>query len=560
VDRVQIGAIALAVLLIVASVLFGGSPRPSGAPGGLAAPQKEASPAPAGAAIESSDPAITPLSGATAAERRTVVLENDSLRIEVSNIGGRLQRVELPVFRSRVGPDAGPVELVTDPNVGTLVVSLGSGVFERLESVPSDVVRAEPREVVLRSERAGVVVTRTLAIDPTGYGLQLAVGVENRGSEIVMPRFDLSWFGHDRPADAPDAFPAYSVVVSGDGGITRTPVQGIGKPGFVGRLFGSSGATGEWTEAPVDWVGLDSRYFLLGSIAENPREASAFAGPFGAEDAVGRLVYPAFELPPGTSVRRTYRIYAGPKTLEEMRAVDPRFEQARDVGWAWIRPLVDLFGAILAWTHAHLISNYGVAIILLTILLRILTFPLTQRSMKSMKRFGEIAPEMKAIQDKYANDKGKLQEELMALYRRKGMNPLAAMGGGCIPMLIQMPFMVALYFALQSSIELRHAPFLLWIRDLSAPDRLFEVAGIPVRVLPLLMGASMVIQQRLTPSPNADPQQKQMMTLMSVMFIFLFYQFPSGLVLYWFVSNVLGIAQQLYVNRPGGGAPAGARA
>jgi YidC/Oxa1 family membrane protein insertase len=138
---------------------------------------------------------------------------------------------------------------------------------------------------------------------------------------------------------------------------------------------------------------------------------------------------------------------------------------------------------------------------------------------------------------------------MMALYRSKGMNPLSALGGGCIPMLIQFPFLIALYFALQSSIELRHAPFMLWIDDLSAPERFLEIGGIPIRPLPLLMGATMVLQQMMTPSAGVDPQQRRMMMWMSVFFIFLFYQFPSGLVLYWLVSNVLGILQQLLVNR-----------
>jgi YidC/Oxa1 family membrane protein insertase len=138
--------------------------------------------------------------------------------------------------------------------------------------------------------------------------------------------------------------------------------------------------------------------------------------------------------------------------------------------------------------------------------------------------------------------------------QQKGMNPLTAMGGGCLPMIIQMPVMLALYFALQTSIDLRHAPFALWIRDLSAPETFLSLGGVSIRILPLLMGGSMLLQQRLSPAPNADPQQRQMMTLMSVMFTFMFYSFPAGLVLYWFVSNLLGIAQQLLVNR--GPAPA----
>jgi YidC/Oxa1 family membrane protein insertase len=155
---------------------------------------------------------------------------------------------------------------------------------------------------------------------------------------------------------------------------------------------------------------------------------------------------------------------------------------------------------------------------------------------------------MKAIQDKYKDDPTRLQQELMSLYRRQGMNPLSAMGGGCIPMLIQMPFMIALYFALQSSIELRHAPFAFWINDLSAPENLFAIAGLPIRPLPLLMGGAMIAQQWLTPS-TADAQQRQMMLIMSAVFTLVFYQFPSGLVLYWLVSTLLGILQQVMVNQ-----------
>jgi YidC/Oxa1 family membrane protein insertase len=177
--------------------------------------------------------------------------------------------------------------------------------------------------------------------------------------------------------------------------------------------------------------------------------------------------------------------------------------------------------------------------------------------MQSMRRLGELQPRMKEIQERYADDRQRQSEEMMKLYRQSGVNPL----GGCFPMLLQFPVFIGLYYALQSSIDLRQAPFLLWINDLSAPESLLTIPGlgIPVRVLPLFMGASMVLQSKLTPTSVDPAQARMMMTVMPVMFTVLFYQFPSGLVLYWFVSNLLGIGQQLWVNRGLAKAPAAAK-
>jgi YidC/Oxa1 family membrane protein insertase len=469
--------------------------------------------------------------------------------VVVSNVGARLLSVRLKNYRDRIGEVAGPVELVTDSSRGTLVARLGEGLLGGAQDIAHEVVRADDREVEFRLDRRGVEITRRITIDDVGYGARLGLSIKNRGDTVIQPRFQLIWYGRERESRALDRFQTYSLVASADGGVERKPVQGIGSPGFFSGLTGGGAPTGDAVPAPVEWVGADSQYFLAAAIVENPRDSSAFLGPLGPDSGWAEVSYPPFQVPPGTGVERTYRLYLGPKVRSSVEAVDAQLVPALDVGWTWVRPLVVLFSSMLAWTHAHIVANYGIAIILLTILLRLVTFPLTQRSMKSMKKFGVIAPQMKEIQEKHADDKAKLQEELMALYRRKGMNPLSAMGGGCLPMLIQMPFMIALYFALRGSIELRHAPFVFWINDLSAPENFFDIAGLPIRLLPLMMGATMILQQRMTPSPSADPQQKQMMTMMSVMFIFLFYQFPSGLVLYWFVSNLLGIAQQLMVNR-----------
>jgi YidC/Oxa1 family membrane protein insertase len=360
----------------------------------------------------------------------------------------------------------------------------------------------------------------------------------------------LAIYARDRGAQAADRFPNYSLLASADAETRRLAVDGIGQPGFFSRMFGGGGPPqATLLPPPVEFMGADSQYFMLAAVAEAPRDAGGVFDPLGLGAGRGMLTYPVIELPPATRVQRSYRLYAGPKIPAQVRAVDPQLDAALNVGWAWVRPLVDLFSFLLKWIHDHVIANYGVAIILLTIVLRIAVYPLTQRSMTSMKKMGSLAPEMKALQEKYGNDRARLQQEMMSLYRERGINPVSAMGGGCIPVLIQMPFMIALYFALQSSIELRHAPFMLWIDDLSAPEDLFHLGPVPVRILPLLMGASMLLQQRLTPSPSADPQQRQMMNMMSIVFVIMFYGFPSGLVLYWFVSNLLGIAQQALVNR-----------
>jgi len=553
VDRLQIAAIAAAVALLAASYLFR-PPEPPPAPAPAEPAQSGETltepPPSAGDAPPAASPELPPLEPQPeSSASREVTLENDAVRVRVTNRGGRLQAVELLGYRATVEPSSGPVEFVTAEQRGAMFVFLGPEPLRSLEATDYQITASGPRSVELRASKNGLSVTRTLELDDAGYGGRAVVSIRNDSSAAIQPKLDVVFYGQERPLDAPDHFLNYSLVASVDGEVERMPIAGIGTAGLLGGLLGRGAPTGTSYPAPVEWSGVDSQYFLLAAVAETSSSSTAFLGPLGRDLGQAALGSPSFEVPPGTGVERSYRLFFGPKVPEIVATVDPRLEGSIDAGWALVRPLVHLFEAMLRWTHEHVVANYGVAIILLTLLVRIVTFPLTQRSMKSMKRFAVIAPQMKELQTKYANDRDKLQEEMMKLYRQKGMNPLAAMGGGCVPILVQMPFMIALYFALQTSIELRHAPFALWINDLSAPENLFSVAGIPIRLLPLLMGGSMLLQQRLTPTPNADPQQKQMMTLMSVVFTFMFYQFPSGLVLYWFVSNLLGIAQQIFVNR-----------
>ena len=189
------------------------------------------------------------------------------------------------------------------------------------------------------------------------------------------------------------------------------------------------------------------------------------------------------------------------------------------------------------------IPNYGVVLIIFSILIKIIVYPLTRKSYQSMRAMSSLQPKLKALKEKHAKDPQKLNKATMALYKEEGVNPM----GGCLPMLIQMPLLFALFRVFRSTIELRGEPFMLWITDLSAPDTLFEIGGFPINILPLLMGISMLLQQRMTPTTGQAGQQKQMMYFMNIFFIFIFYKFPSGLNLYYTLFNVLTILQQKYL-------------
>jgi YidC/Oxa1 family membrane protein insertase len=252
---------------------------------------------------------------------------------------------------------------------------------------------------------------------------------------------------------------------------------------------------------------------------------------------------------PLDGVTARYTLYMGPRDLEDLKVLDKDLERALSFGWTDIiaKPLLHLLRFFNQYIH-----NWGVSIILLTILVKIAFWPLTHKSYKSMKEMQKLQPRMAKIREKYKNDRQQMNKEVMGLYKTYKVNPMS----GCLPMVIQIPVFFALFRILGSAIELRHAPFMLWINDLSAPDRLFNFAfsipfmkppyGIPV--LTLLMGASMFIQQKMTPTPG-DPTQAKIMLFLPLIFTFMFINFPSGLVLYWLVNNVLSIGQQYRIHR-----------
>jgi YidC/Oxa1 family membrane protein insertase len=257
-------------------------------------------------------------------------------------------------------------------------------------------------------------------------------------------------------------------------------------------------------------------------------------------------VEPASQLEPGQETSQSYLVYYGPLDQSLLEPLGHHLDRAVDFGYLDImaKPML----AALNFLQSH-VGNYGIAIIIITLLIKIIFWPLSQKSYKSMKKMQDLKPHIDKLREKYKDDKMKLQQETMQLYKTYKVNPM----GGCLPMVLQIPVFIAFYKVLGSCIELRHAPFLLWINDLAAPDRLpigFDIpyVGHGLPVLTLLMGASMFIQQKMTPT-TGDPTQAKMMLFLPVVFTFMFINFPSGLVLYWLVNNVLSIGQQYWTNQ-----------
>jgi YidC/Oxa1 family membrane protein insertase len=304
-------------------------------------------------------------------------------------------------------------------------------------------------------------------------------------------------------------------------------------------------ASGKVLDKGIGWFAYSGRYFLAAMVPSGCTQGTnAVEGLRLWLKQRNGIVEAAALLPPGCFDPR-FELYLGPKELDRLTGHSLR--RAVDLGWFSFVALPML--RVLKFSHS-ITGNYGTDIILLTILIKILFFPLTQKSFKSMKEMQKLQPQMTAIRERLKDKPDEMNKEIMELYRRNKVNPL----GGCLPMLLQMPVFIGLYQALLNSVELRHAPFAGWINDLSAPDRLgslhipfVEPPGFPV--LTLLMGASMVIQQWMTPVTTADPTQQRMMMLMPVVFTFMFISFPSGLTLYWLVNNILTIAQQYVINR-----------
>ena len=473
------------------------------------------------------------------------VLEGERVRVELSNRVGvvtgwrLLDYYETP--RNEVNVELLDLARGAPPLATTPLEEFGYG---DLSKENYEVEQATSERVVLLL-RIGALEIRKIFYRPDDeYQMDIEIEIRNAGSSVMQPEFGV--FVPASENSRPD-FKEVSLIALANGEVERELIASLGGSGFLGGIFGGDEGPFSARSGTV-WAGFDLRYFAGVIIPEEPLDAGVEFIPLekGKVGAV-RLSYREENLAPGMALSHRYSIFIGPKVPSELKAVGNQLEKTISQGWSWVAPLTAFFGWALRMVHG-VVPNYGLAIILLTILVRLATWPIMARQMKSSERMRELMPQIKELQEKYKDDRQKQSEETFKLYREKSVNPL----GGCLPMVLQLPVFIGLFYALQSSIDLRHANFIFWINDLSAPATLFTIPGadLPVRLLPILMAASMYGQQKMMPQTGMDPAQaKMMLIMMPGMMLLVSYTFPSGLVLYWFVSNLLGIGHQLLVRR-----------
>jgi len=390
-----------------------------------------------------------------------------------------------------------------------------------------------------RSMDGGLKVLKRFKFNSDLYTIHLEVEVENISSKEITKHLGLEWIGEIELAkwakeENKDFGLKYSFFRNQK--VEKKEFGGAGASGCVPSC-GSQKTTIEPFESTekgdIKWFAFEGEYFAAVLIPPPSKEISLSIKGSEKELLKADVMTPSISIPPQEKVSIAYQIYLGPKDEDLLKALGVGAEKLVDFGWFTIvaKPLLWFIRLTNVVT-----GNYGIDIILISILIKIIFIPLTQISMKSMKEMQKVQPEMSRLKEQYKNDKAKLQQETMLLYKRRKINPMS----GCLPMLIQIPVFIALYNALQYSIDMRHAPFFFWIKDLAAKD--------PIYITPLIMGATMFIQQKMTPTAG-DPAQAKMFLLMPVMFTFFFLNFPSGLVLYWLVNNVLSIAHQYYMNK-----------
>ncbi|MDQ1924234.1 membrane protein insertase YidC [Massilia pseudoviolaceinigra] len=467
----------------------------------------------------------------------TITITTDVMKVDIDTAGGVIKRLELLKFRDSIDKTKNQVLFDVTPKgiyvgqtglignvAGAAMPSHETGFVAK--SGPRALDSANEVQLVLEAEQAGVKLTKTFTFKRGDYLIGMRHDVANVGTAPVNPSLYVQLLHHGNKPEGESYFNS-----SYTGPTMYTPGEHYQKLTF--EAIEKKGHAEHATKANDGWVAISQHYFVSAFLPPANKPRDIFTKKIDTNlYAIGTLM-PLGTIAPGASVSSDVRLYSGPQDENKLATIAPGLERVKDYGFLTIiaQPIFWVMDQI----H-NVLGNWGWTIIAFTILIKLLFFPLSAAGYKSMARIKVVTPKMQAIREKYKGDPAKMNQATMELYKTEKINPL----GGCLPILVQMPVFIALYWVLQASAEMRGAPWIGWITDLTAPD--------PYFILPVLYAISMFITTKLNPAP-ADPMQAKMMLFMPLAFSVMFIFFPSGLVLYWVVNNILSIGQQWVITK-----------
>lgn len=510
-------------------------PTPDAGPGDSASPSVDVPQAPQAVPTETTAAPSVREDAGELGHGRKIRVTTDVLAVEIDTLGGTIARVNLRSYPVSNDKPNEPFRLLDDSDPSRYFIAQSGLTGPR--SAPNHHAQYESDtdayELTYGSEfidvplrwrsEDGVEVTRTYRFARDNYVVEARVEVANGSGE--------DWQGalygqllRGEPESSGGLFRTYTYT----GGILSGPEKPYEKVDF------SDMASQDIDRDVIGgWVAMIQHYFAAAWIPGSEQTNHYYSkGLANGRFAIG-VVSPVGTVSPGGTGEFSFSLYVGPKIQERMQDVAPHLERTVDYGWLWL--IAEPLFWLLSWIHGF-VANWGWAIIILTILIKLAFFQLSATSYKSMARMRKLQPRITALRERYAADKQRMNQAMMELYRQEKINPL----GGCLPIVVQIPVFIALYWVLLESVELRQASFIGWLDDLSLHD--------PYFVLPVLMGITMLIQQKLNPTPP-DPMQAKIMMALPFVFTFFFLFFPSGLVLYWFVNNLLSIIQQWVITK-----------
>jgi len=463
-----------------------------------------------------------------------ITVRTDVLNAEIDPVGGVVRRLEITQHKDKVDKNRNFVlfEQSADHTYMAQSGLIGDNLPNHTtayRAASSNYQLADDRDEVTVTLSApeinGIAVTKRITFRRGSYLINESFQIVNGGSDELKPFAYFQFLRDGKPA-AGDS----KMVPTYTGTAVYTEQSKFHKVNFGDIDKGKADYPKHVNDG---WIAFVQHYFVAAWLPPGATPREFFTRALGSGLYAAGVIVPAGSIAPRASGQVDMRLYAGPQEQEKLATLAPGLQLAVDYGWLTViaAPLFWVLSAIQKW-----VNNWGVAIIILTIIIKLIFYPLSAASYKSMAKMRVLGPKMQKLKEQFGDDRQRMQQAMVEMYKTEKINPL----GGCLPILVQIPVFIALYWVLLASVELRNAPFMLWITDLSAQD--------PYYILPVLMGITMIIQTSLNPTPP-DPVQAKVMKIMPVVFSVFFFFFPAGLVLYWLVNNILSIAQQWQITR-----------